>query len=302
MQQFLNEPDAFVWFDVLDPKDHDIAVLENTFKIHPAAITEAIEPTERPEIAAYQNYWLLEVHGVSGTAEEFTTHEIAIIVSEKYLITVRTSPAYPLQEIERRWLRTERQIRRDVGTLLYTILDTLIDSFSVLAQNIQENVAEIEEQLFTEKSAKDYLRYIFETKRAILRFQRDIQPMRDMLAPIVRGDIAVFRTDEMQYYRDVLDHTLAVMSEIGAARDALNSALDIQVSLNNSHQAEINKQLTLIATIFLPLTYLTGFFGQNFGWMVDNIKDRGQFMWIGIGSEVLLVLAILSYLRVKKFY
>jgi magnesium transporter len=126
--------------------------------------------------------------------------------------------------------------------------------------------------------------------------------MRDILQPIIRGDMKLFEHDEIPYYRDVYDHAIRVIDQLDSARDLISSALEIHLSLVANRQNEVAKQLAIIATIFLPLTYLTGFFGQNFGYMVNGITSPQIFWWLGIGSQVVGLAILLAYFRIKRWF
>jgi magnesium transporter len=112
----------------------------------------------------------------------------------------------------------------------------------------------------------------------------------------------LFAEEEIAYYRDVYDHAVRVIDQVDAVRDLVSSALEIHLSVVANRQNEISKQLTLIATIFLPLTFLTGFFGQNFGYMVNRIAGGAAFWGLGIGSEVLALVGLVIFFKVKKWF
>jgi magnesium transporter len=143
---------------------------------------------------------------------------------------------------------------------------------------------------------------IFELKNDVHHARRAIVPMRDILQPLLRGDLKLFDRDDLPFYRDVYDHTIRVIDQLDSARDFINSALEIHLSLVANRQNEVAKQLTIIATIFLPLTYLTGFFGQNFGYMVNNIVSPQTFWFLGVGSQIVGLGALLVYFKKKRWF
>jgi magnesium transporter len=139
-------------------------------------------------------------------------------------------------------------------------------------------------------------------KRELISVRHAATPLREILTPILRGDLGVLDSSMNAYFRDVYDHALRFTDQIDSIRDLLNSTLDIHLSSEAHRQGEVSKQLTIIATIFLPLTYITGFFGQNFGWMVNHIDKPESFWWIGIGSQILAAIALLGYFRYKRWF
>ena len=145
--------------------------------------------------------------------------------------------------------------------------------------------------------------------RNVLRFRRELvtvrhaaTPLREILATILRGDLVALDGSLNAYFRDVHDHALRFTDQIDSIRDLLNSTLDVHLSSEAYRQGQVSKQLTIIATIFLPLTYITGFFGQNFGWMINHIIDQPTFVWIGIGSQLAALLVLIGYFRFKRWF
>lgn len=304
ISEILKEGDAFVWLDVVDPGPNDLALLQDEFKLHPLAVEDATSAHERPKIESYKDYWFVVVHGVTLDGSTLVFHEVSIFAGEKYLVTVRDDPPYPLDEIERRWLAQSREMRRDSGFLLYTILDTIVDGYFPVAEAFEEHVNDLEAALFEGGSlGNDVLAEIFSMKRQVQRFRRATIPVRDVLNPIIRGDLTLFAPEETAYYRDVYDHAVRVIEQVDSARDLINSALEIHLSAVANRQSEVNKQLTVIATIFLPLTFLTGFFGQNFGFMIDRLLPSEASFWLlGLGSEAVAVVILVLYFKRKRWF
>jgi magnesium transporter len=304
ISEILVEPGAFVWLDSVDPDAGDLALIQEEFGLHPLAIEDAIKAHQRPKIEAYDGYWFVVAHPVTQVPHgALTIHEIAIFAGAKFVITVREAPAYPLDEIERRWHAPHEGLRHDSGALLYTILDTVVDGYLPVADAFEERVDELEEELFRDRQQKrDVLLDIFRMKKDVQLVRRSLVPMRDLLAPIIRGDMKLFDPDEIAYYRDVFDHAVRAIDQMDAARDIVTSALDVHISIASSRQSEVVKQLTIIATIFLPLSYIAGFFGQNFGYLVNHIESARDFWLGGIALQVFAVLALLGYFRYKRWF
>lgn len=304
ISEILAEPGTLVWFDIVDPGPHDLALVQREFGLHPLAIEDAVQAHERPKIEAYGDYWFLVVEGASlADAASIRFHEIAIFAGHNFLVSVRHDPAYPLEEIEARWHAHPERLRRGGGFLLYTILDTIVDGYFPVADVFEDRVHEMEASLFHESPfGGDTLRSIFSMKQDGQAFRRAVLPMRDILTPIIRGDMTFFPEEELVYYRDVYDHAIRVIDQLDTLRDLLGSALEIHLSVVANKQNEVAKQLTIIATIFLPLSFLTGFFGQNFSFLISHITGPGTFLLFGIGTEVLALVALLVLFRTRGWF
>ena len=303
ISEILKKGDALIWLDVVEPAPGDLALLQEEFGLHPLAVEDAATAHERPKIDGYGDYWFLVVYGVTAGDDAVTVHELSIFSGKNYLITVRHQPVYPIEEIERRWRTRSEMARRDSGALLFTVLDTIVDGYFDAVEALDEQINRLEIALLGEGMADASLPLrIFGIKRDVQRFRRAAVPMRDILNPIIRGDLVLYATDELAYFRDVYDHAIRVIDQLDAARDLVNNALEINLSIVANRQNAIVKQLTVMATIFLPLTFITGFFGQNFGFMVNHIVSPAAFWFMGVGFQVLALGALLLYFKIKKWY
>ncbi len=302
INHIIKQPGANVWLDLVDPSPQVVEMLKREFGFHPLALEDATLPHERPKADEYADYWLVVAHGISGTAESFVAHEIAIFASHRYVVTIRQFPAYPLDEVERRWLREGGTVRHESSALVYLLLDTIVDGYSKVADGFGRRVAEIEEMLFAgDHEPREFLREVFAIRNDSMRLRRSIAPMREILSSIIHTPNDIFMRQEVEYYRDIRDHSLRALDELDAARDAAAAALDMQFRIENQRQNDVVKQLTVIATIFLPLTFVTGFFGQNFGWMVSHIDSIKAFAIFGVALEVAIVGGLLTWFKVKRW-
>jgi magnesium transporter len=180
---------------------------------------------------------------------------------------------------------------------------TVVDGYTPIAESFEQHVEVLESELLGgAERTSDVLLEILEMKNDLTHFRRAVYPMRDILTPIMRGDRHLFAPADLPYYRDVQDHVARVLDQLDAARDLINNARDTHIAMATNRQQEAAKQLTLVATIFLPLTFITGFFGQNFGYLVNGIASARAFWWLGIGSEVVGLVALLAYFKFKRWF
>jgi magnesium transporter len=298
----LAKSESLVWLDVVDPVPNDFALIQEEFSLHPLAIEDAVKAHQRPKIEAYGEGWFVVVKAATRDGDRLEIHELAIFVGPKYVVTVRTEPVYPLEEIERRWEHPGDGSPKGSGALLYTILDVVIDGYLPVSEAFEERVEALEAALLGDGArTSDVLLEIFEMKKVLARFRHAVVPMRDILGRVVRGDLQFFDRDELPYYRDLYDHVALVVDQMDEARDLINNARETHIAIASHRQNEVAKQLTLVATVFLPLTFITGFFGQNFGWMINHIVSPQSFAYYGIGSEVVALIALFAYFRYKRW-
>ena len=303
ISDLLRDGNNFVWFDLAEPTLDDLELLKTEFDLHPTAIEDAALVHERPKIESYDGYWLVVVHAATLEDERLVLHELAVFVGKNFVVTIRAHPVFPLDEIERRWLAKGVLPHTPTG-LLYVILDTIVDGYHPVANAYDERLVTLENRVLHGKRnpSQDVLREVLRFKRDLVRLRHAVVPVRDILAPLLRGELAELDSSTGAYFRDVYDHALRVTEQVDSVRDLLNSTLDIHLSSEAHRQGEVSKQLTIIATIFLPLTYITGFFGQNFGWMVNRITDGRQFWWLGIGAQVVTLAFLVLYFKRKGWF
>jgi magnesium transporter len=302
ISDILKETDSFVWLDVADPGPDDLQLIQEEFGLHPLAVEDAVKAHQRPKLEAYDDAWFIIVHGATRAGDELRIHEIAIFVGARYVVTVRDEPLYPVDEIQRRW-HAGNGIGGGTGALLYTILDTIADGYTPIAEAFEDRVEVLEEELLRRGTrTESVLLEIYGMKKELARFRRAVLPMRDILTPIIRGDVGLLPRRDLPYFRDVFDHVARAVDQLDDARDLVNSARDTHISMASNRQNEVAKQLTIVATVFLPLTFITGFFGQNFGWLVNHITSPASFLAFGIGSEVVAFAALLGYFRYKHWF
>jgi magnesium transporter len=311
ISDLLRDEKNFVWFDLAEPTPDDLQLLQSEFDLHPTAIEDAALVHERPKIESYDGYWLVVMHAATlederlgkPEAKKLVLHELAVFAGKNFVVTIRAHPVFPLEEIERRWLAKGALPHTSTG-LLYVILDTVVDGYHPVAGAYDERLLTLENRVLHAKRnpSQDVLREVLRFKRDLVRLRHAVAPVRDILAPLLRGELAELDSSTAAYFRDVYDHALRVTEQVDSIRDLLNSTLDIHLSSEAHRQGEVSKQLTIIATIFLPLTYITGFFGQNFGWMVGNITTARDFWWLGIGAQVVTLALLVVFFRRRGWF
>jgi magnesium transporter len=182
--------------------------------------------------------------------------------------------------------------------LLHHILDSLIDSFFPPLSDFDDQIDALQEQIFA-KPSNDQLAELFNMQRWLVNVRKVVAPQRDMMAAIVAGmvELPAMTADSEPYVRDLYDHTIRISDMIDSYRDLLSNAMSAYLSMVSNNLNVVMKQLAIIATIFLPLSFLTGFFGQNFAWLVGHLGGVPVFLLFGIGTELLAVGALYLLFR-----
>jgi magnesium transporter len=285
----LRERDEFFWLDLISPSDEDVELIGELFAIHPLAIEDSRKFGQRPKLDDFENYVFVVFYGAE-RKDKLRLIEVHLVISGSYVITIRRQQCEELDALCR---LLERRDHGDEQFVVYRVFDALTDSFFPILTTIDDEIDEIEDEIIVTPT-DEQLAHIFRLKRELVELRRVVTPERDLFARAV-DQIALLPGLEpatRDYFRDVYDHLIRISDLIDSYRDLLTGAMDVYLSTVSNRLNQVMKQLTVIATIFLPLTFVTGFFGQNFGWMVEHVDSLGAFLGFG-GGGILLAAALL---------
>ncbi len=293
---------AFAWVDAVDPAPAELEAIQAEFSLHPLATEEATDAHERGKIEAYDTFWFIIAHALLPGDDEPQIGEVSIFAAERFVVTVRHAPLWPIDELCRRW-GTLRGLRRGPGAFVYTILDTIVDGYLPFVTAAEAELDLIETRLLEQSRQQSrgtsILTDIVEVKGTLQVMRHAVGPMQDVIDRISRGDVKFFQDDEMVYYRSIGTHVKRLISRVDSLNDLVSTALTLNVSISSNRQADISRQLTIIATIFLPLSFITGFFGQNFEWLTSHITTGRAFLFWGFGTEALAI-SLLFYFFIRR--
>jgi magnesium transporter len=290
--------DHFFWLDLTSPSHEQLSKLQQLFGFHPLAIEDSEEFHQRPKIDNYGEYVFLVFYGARPDHPAEPLREVHLFISGKYMISIHRDPLPPLDE-QREQL--DGQILHSEQFLIYRVLDALTDSFFPLLSEIDDELDQLEDAVLANPT-DEQLQRLFGLKRQLVAMRKVVTPQRDIFARSIDqiADLPGLQLDERDYFRDIYDHLIRISDLIDSYRDLLSGATDLYLSTVSNRQNDVMKQLTVIATIFLPLSFITGFFGQNFAYMVtDLIRTPWTFWVIGVGSIAATVVGLLIYFRRK---
>ena len=293
----------FFWLDLDDPTEDEIGALGAKLNLHPLTIDAALRFQRRPKLEEYPGYVFMVVHGVDPKAQagEYLLREVHIIVSGAYVITIHREPIDALVDLRSSY--DELLIRSEMF-LVYKILDAITQTYFPVLDRIDDAIDSVEDEVLAEGN-NDVLQKIFSMKRDLVAMRRVITPMRDVFAVSIERieRLPGLASDDQLYFRDLYNATVRVSDLVDSYRDLLSGATDMYLSMVANRQGEISKQLTLVATIFLPLSFLTGFFGQNFAYLTDHVINATWTFWVlGLGLEFLAVLALVYLFKRQHWF
>ncbi len=292
----------FFWMDLSDPSTEEVHSIAKLLGLHPLVTEDLLTFHQNPRFDDFNGYVYLVAYGVDPGAHSGSPmlREVHLVVSGDYVMTVHKRPVDALSDLRERYQDTEM---RSEQALVYRILDALAGTFFPVLARIDDDIDSIEDDVLESANEKS-LQRIFSLKRDLVAMRRVVTPLRDVFARNVEriGDLPGMEGDDRLYFRDLYDTMIRVSDLVDSYRDLLSGATDLYLATVANRQGEVNKQLTIVATIFLPLTFLTGFFGQNFAFLVTHvINTTWSFLVLGLGLLLVSVVAFLWYFRHNRW-
>ena len=290
---------AFFWLD-LDGTDPDTAtVLRDDFGFHPLAVEDAEHFGQRPKIDEYDGFTYFVLHGAQ-SQDTSTTLEVHVFYAEGHVVTVHRAAADVLEEVRSRLGRHRAsELSPPRISVLYVVVDTLVDTFFPVLSKFDDRIDEVEDEIL-KLPTEEQLGELFDMKRTLVALRKVVTPQRDMFATLLSGvsTLPGMTADDERYFRDLYDHLIRISDLVDSYRDLLTGAMDTHISTVSNRLNVVMKQLTIIATVFLPLSFLTGFFGQNFALLTNHFLNHSWTFWaFGLGIEVAAVVALLVMFR-----
>jgi magnesium transporter len=296
---------GFVWLGMVDPRPEELEQVRVSFGLHELAVEDAQSYHLRPKIEQYEgdvHFVILRTARYDAEREEVEFGEISIFVGPSFVITVRQGAASDLHGARLRLEERPALLRTGTAAVLWAIVDKVVDDYAPVVEALERDIEEVEKTVFAGAVAPT--ERIYSLRREVTDFYRAVHPLLAPLDGVQRGTIADVAPELQPYFRDVYDHLRLVNEEVTAQRDLLTTCLEANMAVISVEQTKVGvrqndatKQLTVIATVFLPLTFVTGFFGQNFGWLVGHIDTAGAFAAFGIGGLLLPLVVLWVWLR-----
>ncbi len=285
----------FFWLDLKAPSAEDLSTLDRLFELNALARSQLRGPHQRAKLFLYGDHALMVFWGVSGLEGRQGAVEVRFILSGDGVITAHDGPCPALDSLREELADGEQGAEQFV---LYRILDSLIDAFFPVLEEIDEEIDTLEDEVLAQPTDQQ-LQRMSDLKRELVGLRRVIGPERDLF--LRAGDdiekIPGLEPASRDYFRDLEDHLIRLSDTLDAYRDLLTGALDVYLSTVSNRMNLVMERLTIVATIFLPLTLLTGFFGMNFGWLFRRIQPSWTFWVFGVGLSLASSAAILMWIR-----
>lgn len=275
------EKESITWIHVQGiAHTETVRELGNLFGLHPLALEDVVNTGQRPKADSYEEQLFVVMNLPTVTeSNEVQTEQVSLFLGENFIISFHRGEQHPFTPVMKRLRKHSGKIReRKADYLLYALLDVIIDRGYPILEYFGEQIEALEEELL-ENPDKQTLGQIHHTKRELLTLRRMLWPQREVLNLLIRDELPQISEDTRVYLRDCYDHTIQIMDLIEAYREMTASMLDVYLSSISHRLNEVMKVLTVIATIFIPLTFLVGVYGMNFGNRIHSPWAMPELDW-----------------------
>jgi len=296
-----------LWIDIYNASaEESQKVLKDIFEFHPLAIEDALkyltdQAVHHPKIDDFESYLFIVFNGLKEESKTFKykMFSLSCFLGHNFLITIHNETPKNTLEGNLKSILNTRSFRKGPDYILNLILDDVVDRYYPILDSIEIEIDSIEEELFRADPGNKTLLRILNLKKELIRLRRISSYQKEVLFKLTRGDSELISLEESVYYRNVYDHLVRVSDTTESYRDYVTGMLDSYLSIINNKMNEVMKFLTMIATIILPMSFITGIFGMNFDF-IPFLHDELGF-WFSMISMLIVAIVMLSWFRHKKW-
>ena len=283
---------------------HDITVIEQfgqVFGIHPLALEDILNTQHRPKLEEFDDYSLVIIKMLffDDKTQTITTEQVSLTIGTHYLLSFQEVEGDVFDGVRDRLKRGNGRIRqRDPDYLAYALIDSIVDSYFHILEKIGDHLAQLEEDLLSNPE-QSTLGRIHHYKRQLMLLRKSVWPLREVISELYKGESPLIREDTRIFIRDLYDHTIQVLDTVEIFRDTVSGLQDLYMSSVSNRMNEIMKVLTIVASIFIPLTFIAGIYGMNFEYIPELKWHWGYFAVLGL--MLTCVVGMLFYFKRNKW-
>ena len=288
---------VFMWVDLASPSIPESLILSDTFGFHPLSVEDSMSVLQYPKIEPYDGYLYVVLHGIDFRRAEhgFATHDVDFFLGRNFLVTVHDGHSRSIANLREHCPRNANLMGEGPVALFHRIVDAMVDHYRPEVEKLQEALDDIEEQVFTGQD-HTLIREILSEKRDVASLRRVVMPQRDVVGRLARREFTDISSEMALRFRDVHDHLVRLNDEAFVFQDRITGILDAHLSSVSNRLNQVMKVLTVLTTVFMPLTLISGLWGMNVALPHFPGGDAAQFWWL-IGLMALIVGVMLGVFR-----
>lgn len=297
---YLRDAANLVWMDVQDPGPAELSMLLEEFGFHPLALEDVAKAQQRPKVDEYKGYLFAVTYGVVPSDDaELHSVEVNLFIGRNYLVTVHRGRLPALDEATARWTRGGPMLREGIGFLVYTVLDALVDAYFPLLDAIEQQVDELEVQVFI-GFQREGMQRLLRLKRTLVALRRVLYPLREVFHVFLRPEHPFFSANTRVYMHDVYDHVLRLLDVLDLQREMVAGTTEAYLTVSSNRLNETMKKLTVATVCVAILGAVFGAWGMNFAWL--PLTEPWWGFWAVIGGTVGLVVAVLVWGKSRDWF
>jgi len=301
LPEILQRKDAVVWVDLSDPTKEETAILGSAFHFHPLALEDCGAQRQNPKVDDFRDYLFILTHGVhpESSMREFRTRQLGLFLGPNYLVSWHKEKSRSVEHALESARKNTRVVSDGPGALLYSILDYQVDLYFPVMENFQKSIDVIEQKIFSRPTSA-ILQEVFQVKKSLMRLRRISGHQREILLRLSRREFALIDERSGISMRDVYDHLVRITDLAESYRELAADALQAHLSIVSNRTNEIMRVLTIIATLFIPLTFIVGVYGMNFPDMPEmRLKHGYAYVW---GLMIAVAAGMYLYFRRRGIF
>ncbi|MFC5194858.1 magnesium/cobalt transporter CorA [Bizionia hallyeonensis] len=295
--------DSITWININGLSHIDeIEKIGAHYNLHPLVLEDIVNTSQRPKIDEYENYIFVSLKMLYYDVDEnITIEQVSFVLGKNYVLTFQESEGDVFDTVRER-LRAGKGRIRTMGSdyLLYALIDAVVDHYYIVSETMGNKVEDLEDVLFSGNIKEDLSQQVLSLKKELLKVRRSIFPLREIISRILKSDNTLIHKKTIQFYDDVYDHIIQLSDSIDIYREMIWSLMDMYMTTISNKMNEVMKVLTIIATIFIPLTFIAGIYGMNFDNMPELHFENSYFILLGI-MFVIFIGMVYYFKRMKWF-
>jgi magnesium transporter len=278
-------PQEGFWLDIANPSDDDFEVLEKVFSFHHLTIEDVKHKNQRPKLDEFTGYSFAVIFTAAWKKSALSFLEHHFYLGAHYVVTVHAEAAPVLDELRERIRQVPELCKGLPSFLTYLVIDALVDTNFPVLDRLDEVIDKLQDDIVTKADSK-VLSQIYGMKHDVTELRRILSAQRDLFQRLISHSLDLHEQDMTVYWRDVYDHMVRQYETVDSLRDLLASAMDVYLSTVSNRLNVTMKTLTVIASLFLPLSFLTGFYGMNFAFLTGVLEPPYWVFWLGVATMI----------------
>ncbi len=293
---YLARPGCFVWVALKDPSEAELETLTEQFDLHPLAVEDARHGHQRPKIEEYGDSLFVVLHVVEPAGDELRIGEMAIFVGRNYVLSVRQHSERGFADVRARAEREPELLKNGAGYVLYALMDAVVDRYFPMIDSVEMELERVEDQLFSGKAPRENIEALYYVKQKLTTLKHAAAPLLEHVGKLFGGRVPQVCAGLGDYFRDVYDHLVRINQSIDAARETVNTAIQVALAMVNMGHGEVTKRLAAYAALVAVPTMIAGVYGMNF----QHIPELSWSFGYPFSIAMMALIDLVLFFRFRK--